>query len=106
MLLLSSSELGHAFLRERKCNRVHTVAQAGWVGAVVEHVPQMRVAPRAFHFAPQHAQTEVVFLAYVFAGDHFPEARPSRARFEFRFAVKQRRSAIRATVNSRSMFVQ
>jgi hypothetical protein len=66
---------------------------------------QMRIAPRALHFALQYAHADVVFLADILARDRFPEAWPSRARFEFRFRVKERRPTINATVNSRSMFV-
>ena len=65
--------------RELHRGGVHAIAQTGGIGAIRKDMAQVGVAEHAFHFAAEHAQTEVVFLADVFGRNGFPEAGPTRS---------------------------
>src|SRR5258708_38972323 len=93
---------GHKFQRDR----IHAVAQAGRIGAVVKNMPQMSVAPRALHFALQDAQVEIISLVHIFSCQHCPKTRPAGTRFKFCSCVKQSSDAIHAAENSFAVFVQ
>ena len=42
----STTLLGWCF-HKLECRRIHTIAKPGWLGAIVEHMPEVRTAPGA-----------------------------------------------------------
>src|SRR5208337_1451914 len=70
--------------------RVHAVAQAGGLGAVVEDVAQVRVALGAQHFVAGHTDAAVGLVLHVLLGDRLPEAGPAGAGVELGRRAEQR----------------
>src|SRR5665811_586825 len=67
---------------------VDAVAQAGGLGAVVEHVAEMAAAAAAMDLVPEHAEGPVLALLDR-ALDRRVEARPARAGFELRLGFEE-----------------
>src|SRR5271169_2564125 len=66
-------------LDEQQRCRVHAVAQAGRLGAVVEDVAEVGVALGALDLVAGHAQAAVGVLLHVLLRDGLPEAGPAGA---------------------------
>src|SRR5580658_1611354 len=79
---------------------VHAIAQSGWLWAIVEYVPEMRVAERARHFRAGHHQTIVSALDDIFFRDRRPETRPARAGIVFRVGAVERVGAADAAIDA------
>src|SRR5579859_288258 len=62
--------------------RVDAVTLPGRAGAVVEDVPEMRLAGVAEHLGAPHPEAAVRLLANIFAGDRGGKARPAGAGVE------------------------
>src|SRR5207244_10440212 len=74
---------------ELQRRRVYAVAQAGWLGPVVEHVAKVPAAVAARHLGANHpvAPIELGLDRVLFCGR--PEARPARARLELLIRPKE-----------------
>ena len=68
--------------------------------AILEHVTQMRVAPRALHFRPPHAVAVVGLHLDVFIFRRIPEARPACAGFKLLLRMKEISAATNAAEHS------
>src|SRR5712691_2281970 len=68
--------------------RIDAVAQAGGIGAIFEHVTEVRITPAAFHFRADHAVAGIAFRRNTVIVDGRPEARPARAGMELCFRPK------------------
>src|SRR5439155_7895567 len=68
---------------------IHAVTLTGRCGAIIEYVPEMRVARSAQNLGAAHEQRVVRFLAHVFLVDRRIERRPARPRVEFRIRFEQ-----------------
>src|SRR6185503_21182226 len=53
------------------------------LGAVIENMAQMRIAPAAEHFSPPHEKGIIRFAPNRLPIDGLPETRPSRSGLEF-----------------------
>jgi hypothetical protein len=81
-------------------HRVDAVAQPGGFRAVVEDVPQVRVAAAAGDGGALHAEAAVGRFDDILRRDRFPEAGPAGVRFELGRRGKQRRVAADAAEQS------
>src|SRR5216684_2133406 len=75
------------FLQTQR-HRIDAVAQAGGIGAIFEHVTEVRITLAAFHFGADHAVAGIAFRRNTFVIDGRPEARPARAGMELCFRPK------------------
>src|SRR5690606_33934982 len=92
--------------REAQRRGIHAVTQSGRLGAVVEHVAQVRIATCTCDLGADHAEAEVAALAHVFGGDWLPEAGPAGARFELGGRIVQRRVAAQAAEHALAVFLK
>src|ERR1039457_6990039 len=86
-------------LHEVERGRVHAVAQAGGLGAVIEEVAQVRVTLDAPHLRALHADAAVGVDLDVLFGNGRPEAGPAGARVELSLRAEQGILAAHATEN-------
>src|SRR2546423_2902319 len=84
---------------------VDAVALAGGLGAVVEHVAQVRTARGAGRLDAVHEVAEVVVELHGVRRGRIPEARPSRPRLELRVGAEQLRPARPASVHALGVLV-
>src|SRR5688500_14916164 len=84
--------------REPERDRVHAVTQPGWPRAIVEHVPEMRIAARARDLGADRAERTVPALDHVPSRDRLPETGPPGAGIELGLRVEQRGVAADAAV--------
>jgi hypothetical protein len=73
---------------------------------VIEHVAQMCLAFRAFHFCSHHAQAHVAVFLNVLFGNRSPKTRPTSVGFELGLRRKQHIPAADAFVQSVLVIVQ
>jgi peptide-methionine (R)-S-oxide reductase len=73
----SGPRRGSGGRRERQRHRIHAVAQTRRLRAVVENMPQMRIAARADYFGAYHEQRAVLVFGDVLARDRLPKAGPT-----------------------------
>src|SRR5271157_3784093 len=92
-------------LDEEQRRRIHAVAQAGRLGAIVEDVSQVRVTFCTQHLVAGHAKAAVRVLLYVLLRDRFPEARPAGAGIELGGGGEQGVLAAHATEDAFGMQV-
>src|SRR5438034_4327288 len=77
----SSTGLGRTW-PELEGRGVDAIPEPGRLGAVVEHVSQVRTAVRALDLGPPHEQAAIFFVPHApFLGGR-PEARPARPGIE------------------------
>lgn len=86
-------------LGERKGRRVHAVAKPGRLRPVLEHVPQVGIAPCAKHLDPFREPTRIVLGADILLGDRGEKAGPSRSGFVLGLRSEQARFAAHAPVD-------
>jgi hypothetical protein len=79
---------------------IDAIAEVSRRGAIFKYVPEVRVTPGALHFRPPHAVTHGSFQLDVLILHRVPEARPTRAGFEFLLGMKEIGSATNAAENS------
>lgn len=77
---------------ETQGHRIHAIAQAGGLRAIVEHVSQVAVAAGAADRGTPHAKAAVANLHHVAAGNRLPEAGPASAGVELGGRIVQRSS--------------
>src|SRR5688500_7327706 len=85
---------------EVEAGRVHAVAQAGGLGAVLEHVAQVRMATGAPHLGADHSVAGVADELDLVVGDWLPEARPAAARVVLGAGCEERLAAGDAAVGA------
>jgi hypothetical protein len=85
---------------ENQRRRVHTVAKSGRRRAVVEDVPQMRIASAAQYFGTGHVERYIDGGADVLSRDRRPETRPAGVRIELGGRAKERIAAAYAAIDS------
>src|ERR1700733_9533716 len=83
-------------LREFHRRRIHAVAQAGRLRAVVEHMTQMGVAALAGNGRTIHSEGAVAYLRDIDRRDRLPEAGPPGAGIELGVRIVERRVAANA----------
>jgi hypothetical protein len=86
--ILSSSGLLLASRDESKRSRIHTISEARWLRAVVEHMAEMGIAQGTRHGSATHAERIIRRLRDVSFRNRLVEARPARSRFEFRAGIE------------------
>jgi hypothetical protein len=72
-----------------QADRIDAVAQASWVGAIIEHMAKMGATRVAVHLRAAHDPTPIRLRSNVRGGGGFPKARPSRAGIELRGGGEQ-----------------
>lgn len=66
-------------LSELQRGSVNAITQAGWFGAVVEDVAEVRAAACAFDLGADLAEASVNFLNYILSIHRLPKAGPARS---------------------------
>src|ERR1700730_10547143 len=66
---------------------IHAVTQASRPGAVIKHVPQVRVAQPARDCIPLHAEAVIRGFNDIDPGDGLPEARPAGSGIKLRAGI-------------------
>src|SRR5713226_495919 len=87
-------------LEFQRC-RINTVTQASWLGAIIENMTQMSVAPGAQRLSANHTVAPVDLRFDLCVGDGTHEARPSTARVEFRVGCEELFPATDAAIHTR-----
>src|SRR5262249_1030340 len=72
----------------------------GWSGTVIEQVPEMRSAARAFYFITRHPMTVIRHVGYLIFGQRRIETGPGGARVELRIGTEELIRARRTDINS------
>src|SRR6185503_14261852 len=96
-----SSGRSNLRLLELERRGVHAVAQARGLGAVVEDVPEVRVATRAQHLGALREPAVVLLLRDVLLRHRLEEARPAGAGVELGLGAEERQAAAGALVHAR-----
>jgi hypothetical protein len=91
---------------ERHANPVHAVAQACYLGAVVEQVPEMPAATAAMDLYADHAERSVPRCADRLFVQRCPEAWPAGAALELGLRRKQAEIAARAGEDAWAMLIE
>src|SRR6185312_212286 len=86
---------------ERQRCRVEAVAQAGRRRPILEDMAEMGFAAAAQDFGAGHEEAAVGFGCHALGADRRREARPARARIEFRAGIEQFLAAADAGVDAR-----
>jgi len=97
-LVTSKPSLSH--LHEAHRSRVHTVAQTGWTGAVIEDVAEVGIALPAGDSRALHAQAHIVYLDDVLFRDRLPETWPARTGFKLRLRAENGVVAANAAIET------
>src|ERR1700761_4547629 len=77
-------------LNEIERSRIHTIAQAGGSGAVVEDVAEVRIAFGALHFRAGHAVAVVGQILYILRRNGLVKAGPASSRLKLCLGGEQR----------------
>src|ERR1700691_4715815 len=93
-------------LRKAQGRRIHAITQPRRLRAVIEYVPQVRIAFRARPRRPFHADAQVGNLLHVFFRDRLPEARPARSRVKLRRGTEQGVVAANAAEDTLPVLIQ
>ena len=82
-------------------SRIDAIAHAAGVPRpIVKHMPQVRLAARAFRFRADHSVRSVRFFFHAARRKRRGKTRPARAGFKFLFRLKKRLSARRANIGA------
>jgi hypothetical protein len=78
----NNADFSSSFLYKLQRGRVHTIAETGRLGTVIEDVAQMSFASTAEHLISLHPVAVIAFGHDVFWSDGLPKARPPGAGFK------------------------